>query len=79
MYRNFSLNYLRNIFGYIEMSPWNSIVEKPEYPTYCIIDLDSEKNAFDQVIEAAQVTKQILDDMSVESFFKTSGSTGLHI
>ncbi|MGC5743389.1 hypothetical protein [Chryseobacterium sp. NFX27] len=33
----------------------------------------------DQVIEAAQVTKSILDDMGVESYCKTSGSTGLHI
>jgi DNA primase len=33
----------------------------------------------DQVIEAAQVTKSILDDMGVKSYCKTSGSTGSHI
>ena len=31
------------------------------------------------VIEAAQVTRAILNDMGVPSFCKTSGSTGLHI
>ena len=65
--------------GCIEMNPWNSTTKKPDYPTWCIIDLDPDKNSFDQVIEAAQVTKQVLDDMKVPSYCKTSGSTGLHI
>ncbi|WP_341832694.1 DNA ligase D [Sphingobacterium thalpophilum] len=73
-----TLLYMANL-GCIEMNPWNSTVKKPEHPTYCIIDLDPDKNSFDQVIEAAQVTKQILDDMGVPSYCKTSGSTGLHI
>nr|WP_312902956.1 hypothetical protein [Chryseobacterium taichungense] len=63
----------------IEMNPWNSTVKKPDHPTYCIIDLDPDKNSFDQVIETALVTKQILDDLGVPSYCKTSGSTGLHI
>ncbi len=61
------------------MNPWNSTVKKPDNPTFCIIDLDPDKNTFDQVIETAQVTKQILDDMNVPGYCKTSGSTGLHI
>jgi bifunctional non-homologous end joining protein LigD len=65
--------------GCIEMNPWSSTVKKPDHPTWCIIDFDPDKNSFDQVIEAAQVTKGILEDMGVASFPKTSGSTGLHI
>jgi len=65
--------------GCIEVHPWNSTIKKPDYPTWCIIDLDPDKNSFQQVIEAAQVTKAILDDMGVPSYCKTSGSTGLHI
>lgn len=65
--------------GCIEMNPWNSTIKKPDHPTWCIIDLDPDKNSFDQVIEAAQVTKQVLDGMGVPSYCKTSGSTGLHI
>lgn len=73
-----TLLYMANL-GCIEMNPWNSTVKKPDNPTFCIIDLDPDKNTFDQVIETAQVTKQILDDMNVPSYCKTSGSTGLHI
>ncbi len=65
--------------GCIEINPWSSTTKKPDHPTWCIIDLDPGKNTFNQVIEAAQVTKQVLDDMGVPSFCKTSGSTGLHI
>ncbi|WP_149243469.1 DNA ligase D [Dyadobacter sp. 32] len=65
--------------GVIEMNPWNSTVLKPDHPTWCIIDLDPGKNTFEQVIEAARVTKEVLDNMEVPSFPKTSGSTGLHI
>ncbi len=73
-----TLLYMANL-GCIEMNPWSSTIKKPDYPTFCIIDLDPDKNSFDQVIEAAQVTKQILDEMGVDSYCKTSGSTGLHI
>lgn len=73
-----TLLYMANL-GCIEMNPWSSTVKKPDNPSFCIIDLDPDKNSFDQVIEAAQVTKHILDDMGVASYCKTSGSTGLHI
>jgi bifunctional non-homologous end joining protein LigD len=73
-----TLLYMANL-ACIEMNPWNSTVKKPDNPTYCIIDLDPDKNSFDQVIETALVTKQLLDDMGVPSYCKTSGSTGLHI
>ncbi|MFC5873211.1 DNA ligase D [Chryseobacterium arachidis] len=73
-----TLLYMANL-GCIEMNPWSSTIKKPDHPTFCIIDLDPDKNSFDQVIEAAQVTKSILDDMGIDSYCKTSGSTGLHI
>ena len=65
--------------GCIEMNPWFSRVQSPDNPDYCVIDLDPDKNTFEQVIEAAQVTKSVLDGMGVPSFVKTSGSTGIHI
>ena len=73
-----TLLYMANL-GCIEMNPWSSTVKAPDNPTFCIIDLDPDKNTFDQVIETAQLTKQLLDDMGVPSYCKTSGSTGLHI
>jgi len=71
--------YMANL-GAIEMNPWNSTIHKEDYPDWCLIDLDpSEKNTFDQVIETALVTKEVLDNMDVKSYVKTSGSTGIHI
>ncbi len=65
--------------GGLEMHPWSSRVQKPDNPDWCIIDLDPDKNDFNQVVEAALVTKQVLDAAGVPNFCKTSGSTGLHI
>lgn len=73
-----SLLYIASL-GCIEMNPWSSRTQSPDNPDWCIIDLDPDKNTFDQVIEAALVTKGVLDGMGVPSFCKTSGSTGLHI
>lgn len=66
--------------GCIEMNPWSSRTKKPGNPDWCIIDLDpSEKNRFEKVVETANITKQVLDSAGVNSYCKTSGSTGLHI
>ncbi|HLN21601.1 MAG TPA: DNA ligase D [Bacteroidales bacterium] len=65
--------------GCIEMNPWFSRIQAEDNPDFCIIDLDPDKNTFDQVIEAAIVTKDVLELLNVPSFPKTSGSTGMHI
>ncbi|MBG6236018.1 bifunctional non-homologous end joining protein LigD [Pedobacter sp. CAN_A7] len=65
--------------GCIEMNPWFSRVQSPDNPDYCVIDLDPDKNTFDQVIEAALEVKKVLDAIGIPGFAKTSGSTGIHI
>jgi len=65
--------------GCIEINPWFSRIQSPDNPDYCVIDLDPDKNTFDQVIEAALEVKKVLDAIDVPSFCKTSGSTGMHI
>ena len=65
--------------GCIEMNPWFSRVQNPNNPDYCVIDLDPDKNTFDQVITAAQEVKRILDAIGIPGYPKTSGSTGIHI
>ena len=65
--------------GCIEMNPWFSRVKSPDNPDYCVIDLDPDKNTFDQVVEAALEVKKVLDAIDVPSYPKTSGSTGMHI
>ncbi len=73
-----SLLYMASL-GCIEMNPWSSTVDKPDYPDWCIIDFDPDKNTFNQVIEAARVTHQLLEDAGIDSYCKTSGATGIHI
>jgi bifunctional non-homologous end joining protein LigD len=73
-----SLLYMASL-GCIEMNPWHSRVKTEDYPDWCIIDLDPAKTTFEQVIEAARVTKEVLDNIQVPSYPKTSGSKGIHI
>jgi bifunctional non-homologous end joining protein LigD len=73
-----TLLYMANL-GCIEMNPWHSTTQKPNYPTWCVLDLDPGKISFDKVIEAAQVIKKIADELDIDCWCKTSGSTGLHI
>ena len=66
--------------GCIELNPWSSRIATPDNPDWCIIDLDPDKKTpFEKVIEAARVTRKILEAAGVTSYCKTSGSTGLHI
>ena len=74
-----ALLYLVNL-GCIEINPWHSRVKSLDNPDYLIIDIDpSDNNTFDQVIEAANVVKGILDKAGAMSICKTSGASGLHI
>lgn len=74
-----TLLYMANL-GCIEINPWHSTTKKLDNPDYLIIDIDpSDKNTFDDVIDAANATKEVLDKAGAVSFCKTSGSTGLHV
>jgi bifunctional non-homologous end joining protein LigD len=73
-----SLLYMANL-GCIEMNPWHSTTKKPDNPSWCVVDLDPGNISFDKVIEAAQVIKQLADELKMDTYCKTSGSTGLHI
>jgi bifunctional non-homologous end joining protein LigD len=65
--------------GCIEMNPWFSRIQSEDNPDFCIIDLDPDKNTFEQVIQAANEVRKVLEMLKVPSYPKTSGSTGIHI
>ena len=74
-----SLLYMVN-FGCIDINPWSSTTKKPDHPDWCLLDLDpGAKTTFNKVIDAANAIHDLLDDIGVPSFPKTSGSTGMHI
>jgi bifunctional non-homologous end joining protein LigD len=66
--------------GCIELHTWHSRIDDVERPDYLLIDLDpSEGNPWSHVREIAMVVKEVMDELGLVSFPKTSGSTGLHI
>jgi bifunctional non-homologous end joining protein LigD len=66
--------------GCIELHTWHSRVDDIERPDYLLIDLDpSEGNPWEYVREIAMVVKDVMDELGLASFPKTSGATGLHI
>lgn len=73
-----ALVYLNNL-GCIEINPWFSTIKHIDKPDYLAIDLDPLNIAFEKVITAAKVVKEILDECGAEGYCKTSGATGIHI
>ncbi|GAB4231037.1 MAG: DNA ligase D [Chlamydiales bacterium] len=73
-----SLLYVVNL-GCIELHPFLSTTESPEYPDYCVLDLDPQEITFKQVIKVSQILHEILDDIGVPHAAKTSGKKGMHI
>ncbi len=65
--------------GCIEINPWHSRVRHLEEPDYLVLDLDPLDIPFPEVVKAATVTHEVLEEIGAESFCKTSGATGLHI
>ena len=66
--------------GCIELHTWHSRVDDVERPDYLLIDLDpSEGNPWEHVRQIALVVKEVMDELGLASFPKTSGATGLHV
>jgi bifunctional non-homologous end joining protein LigD len=66
--------------GCIELHTWHSRVDDIERPDYLLIDLDpSEGNPWEYVREIARVVKEVMDELVLASYPKTSGATGLHV
>jgi bifunctional non-homologous end joining protein LigD len=61
------------------MNPWHSRIQHADNPDWCVIDLDPDDNSYDEVVEAAQAVKKVLDAIDVPAYPKTSGSSGMHI
>jgi bifunctional non-homologous end joining protein LigD len=74
-----ALGWIVNL-GCIELHTWHSRIDDVDRPDYLLIDLDpSEGNPWAYVREIAMVVKEVMDELGLASFPKTSGSTGLHI
>jgi bifunctional non-homologous end joining protein LigD len=73
-----TLVYMANL-GCIEINPWHSSFDKPDYPDYMIMDLDPGEIGFGEVVRTALKIREICTEIGIETFCKTSGATGLHV
>jgi bifunctional non-homologous end joining protein LigD len=66
--------------GCIELHTWASRVPEIEKPDYLLIDLDPTTDGqWPFVREIALVVREVMDELGLRSYPKTSGATGLHI
>jgi len=66
--------------GCIELHTWHSRVPEIEKPDYLLIDLDPTRDGqWPSVREIALVVREVMDELGLAAYPKTSGATGLHI
>ncbi|HJZ78763.1 MAG TPA: non-homologous end-joining DNA ligase, partial [Pyrinomonadaceae bacterium] len=65
--------------GTIEQHPWHSTLKHLDKPDYVMLDLDPKQAPWKNVLAVALVCKEVLDEVGLTAFPKTSGSSGIHI
>ena len=72
------LIYIANT-GAITQNPWMSRVQHLDYPDYIVFDLDPVEAPYSTVQRVALALKDILDELGLRSYPKTSGASGIHV
>jgi len=66
--------------GTIELHTWNAVASNIEKPDRMVFDLDpGEGVGWERMLEAAKLTKELLAELGLTSFCKTSGGKGFHV
>jgi bifunctional non-homologous end joining protein LigD len=73
-----SLLYAVNL-GCIELHPFFSRYQSLNNPDFLVFDLDPIDVSFDRVVETAQAIHEVLEEIAVPSYCKTSGGRGIHV
>jgi bifunctional non-homologous end joining protein LigD len=65
----------------IDMNAWYSRVDHPDRPDYVVFDLDppDEPDGFEKAIEVARLVGELLDEVGLPGYPKTSGADGIHV
>jgi bifunctional non-homologous end joining protein LigD len=67
-------------FGALEWHAWTSLVERPEQPTYALIDLDpGEHTRWEDLLVLARLHRTALDHLDVRASAKVTGQRGIQI
>jgi bifunctional non-homologous end joining protein LigD len=73
-----TLLYLANL-ACIDQNPWMSRIGSLDKPDFMLIDLDPVECPFDMIVEAALLTREVLDQIGLRGYPKTTGGDGMHI
>ena len=73
-----SLLYLANM-GTIPIHAWHSRITDLEHPDWCVLDLDPKDAPFERVVATAKAIEELLGEIDLPGFLKTSGASGLHV
>jgi bifunctional non-homologous end joining protein LigD len=73
-----SLLYLVNL-GCIDHNPWMSRVGNLNHPDWILLDLDPVETSFDQIVEATLLVREVLEELGLRGYPKTTGGDGMHI
>jgi bifunctional non-homologous end joining protein LigD len=66
--------------GVLEVHPWGSRNSELEHPDRLIFDLDPDESLpWKGIVDSAMEVKDLLKQLGLESFVKTTGGKGLHI
>ena len=66
--------------GCIDLNTWYSRVDKPDRPDFVLFDLDPTPDTpWANTIQVALILRELLDQLGLASFPKTSGGKGFHI
>ncbi|UII69109.1 DNA ligase D [Pseudomonas sp. HN11] len=66
--------------GAVEFHTWGATSDKIETPDLFVLDLDPDPALpWKAMLEAAQLTLSVLDELGLQAFVKTSGGKGLHL
>ena len=63
----------------VDMNAWYSRVDKPERPDFVLFDLDPPDGGFELAIEVAHLIRELLDELDLPGYVKTSGADGIHV
>ena len=73
-----SLLYLANL-GCIDQNPWMSRIGTLDRPDWMLLDLDPVETSFDQIVEAALLVRELLAELGLKGYPKTTGGDGMHV
>ena len=66
--------------GCIDLNPWQSRADLPDQPTHVLFDLDPPTGMpFRHVVDTALLLRDVLADLGLQGYPKTSGGRGIHV